>query len=170
VSGEFPEAIRSNNQETDVRYLVLVARLVIGGLFVYASLYKIQDPAAFAVSIRNYGILPAEWSNVAALALPWIEVVAGGFLILGVLTRPSALLTSGMLAVFLSAIIYAYATGLDIDCGCFSSAASSPGRVGIADIFRDASLLAISLMILVGDRGHFSVGGRATRQALTSEA
>ena len=84
-----------------MRYLVLfAARLVIGGLFLYASLYKIQDPAAFAVSIRNYGILPADWSNVAALTLPWIEIIAGSFLILGIHIKPSALLTTGMLAVF----------------------------------------------------------------------
>jgi len=153
-----------------VRYLVLAARLFIGGLFLYASLYKIQDPAAFAVSIRNYGILPADWSNVAALTLPWIEVIAGSFLILGIHIKPSALLTTGMLAIFLAAITYAYATGLDIDCGCFSSAASSPGRVGIIDIFRDAALFALSLLILIGDRGHFALGRRATPDALPTEA
>jgi uncharacterized membrane protein YphA (DoxX/SURF4 family) len=126
-------------------------------MFVYASIYKVFDPAGFAVSIRNYMILPALWSNIVALTLPWIEIVAGIFLILGVQVRPSALLTTGMLGVFLGAIIYAFSIGLDIDCGCFSSAASSGGRIGPIHIARDATLFLISLLILVSDRGNFSV-------------
>jgi len=152
----------------DVRYAVLAGRLLIGGLFVYASLYKILDPVAFALSIRNYGLLPEAWSNVAAMALPWIELLAGGFLILGVQTKPSALLTTGMLAVFLVAICYAYATGLDIDCGCFSSPSSSPGRVGLYHLFRDSALLLVSSFVLIADRGHFSLGGLFTGPAQTA--
>jgi putative oxidoreductase len=140
-----------------VKHVVLAARLLIGGMFVYASIYKVFDPAGFAVSIRNYMIIPASWSNIVALTLPWIEIVAGVFLIIGIQVRPSALLTTGMLGVFLGAIIYAYSIGLDIDCGCFSSAATSGGRIGVTHIVRDAAVFLISLFILVWDRGDFSV-------------
>jgi putative oxidoreductase len=147
-----------------VKYLVLAARLLIGGLFIYASIYKILDPPSFAASIRNYMILPAGWSNVAAMTLPWIELVAGALLVLGVQTRPSGFLTTCMLAVFFGAIVYAYSIGLDIDCGCFSSAASSLGRVGPYDIVRDAALFGISLFIVVKDTGDFSLAGMVGRQ------
>ncbi len=140
-----------------MKYPVLAARLFIGGLFIYASVYKIIDPASFAVSIRNYMIIPAAWSNVAALTLPWIEVLVGTFLIFGIQTRPSALITTGMLAAFLGALVYAYHIGLDIDCGCFSSAVTSGGRIGITHIVRDAALVLVSFFILVSDRGNFSV-------------
>jgi uncharacterized membrane protein YphA (DoxX/SURF4 family) len=140
-----------------LKYLVLAARLLIGGMFVYASVYKLFDPGSFAVSIRNYMIIPASWSNVVALTLPWIEIVVGTFLILGVQVRPSALLTTGMLGVFLGAIIYAFSIGLDIDCGCFSAGAASGGRIGAFHIARDTTLLLISLFILVSDRGELSV-------------
>ncbi len=98
---------------------MLAARLLIGALFIYASAYKILDPAAFAASIRNYMIIPPAWTNLVALTLPWIEVGAGLFLIFGIQTRPSALLTTGMLAFFLGIIIYAYSIGLDIDLRVF---------------------------------------------------
>ena len=101
------------------------------------------------------------------LTLPWIEIVAGVFLIVGVQVRPSALLTTGMLGVFLGAIIYAFSIGLDIDCGCFSSAATSGGRIGLIHIARDASLFLISLFILVSDRGNFSVSRLVARSVPT---
>jgi putative oxidoreductase len=141
----------------NVKYLALAARLLIGGLFIYASAYKIWAPAEFAASIRNYMILPVSWSNLAAVTLPWIELGAGALLILGVFTRPAALLTTSMLVVFLAAIIYAYSVGLDIDCGCFSSAASSQGRITLFDIFRDSILVMISLFTVLADRGDLSV-------------
>ena len=142
-----------------MRYVVLAARLLIGCLFVYASVYKILDPADFAVSIRNYMIIPPAWSNLAALILPWIEVTAGLFLVLGIQTRPAALLTTGMLAVFVAALVYAYSIGLDINCGCFSSAASSSGRIGVLHLLRDASFFIVSLFIVLADKGDFSVAG-----------
>ncbi|MBI5568499.1 MAG: DoxX family membrane protein [Desulfomonile tiedjei] len=142
-----------------MKYLTFAARLFIGGLFVYASIHKITDPAQFAVSIRNYMILPPEWSHLVALALPWVEIGAGAFLILGIQTKPSALLTTGMLAVFLVAIARAYATGLDIDCGCFSSAAASHGRVDIYHLVRDSLILLVSLFVLLADRGDFCISG-----------
>jgi putative oxidoreductase len=140
-----------------MKYLTLAARLFIGGLFVYASIHKIFDPTDFAASIRNYLVIPASWSNVVALTLPWVEIGAGLFLILGLQTKPSALLTTGMLTVFLAAIIHAYIIGLDIDCGCFGSAASSGGKIGIYHIVRDSGVFLISMLVLVFDRGDFGI-------------
>lgn len=142
-----------------MKYLLLAARLLIGGVFVYASVHKIIDPGAFAQSIRNYQMIAPEWTNMAALTLPWIELIAGGLLILGVLTRPSALITTSLLAVFLVALFYAYLTGLDIECGCFTSDPSSPGRIGPLTLMRDSSLFVLSFVVLVADRGDFSVIG-----------
>jgi len=138
-------------------YILLICRLFIGFLFVFASLHKIMDPAEFAVSVRNYMIVPPSWSNVIALTLPWVELLAGALLIIGVQTKPAALLTTVMLAVFLCAVIYAYAIGLDIDCGCFSSSSSSEGRVGVYHIVRDAVLVIISGAVLFLDLGKTSV-------------
>ena len=140
-----------------MKYLTLAARLLIGAIFIYASVYKIWAPAEFAAAIRNYMILPVSWSNLAAVTLPWIELGAGALLVLGIGARPAALLITGMLVVFLGAMIYAYSIGLDIDCGCFTSAASSQGRITLLNIVRDSILVIISLFTVLADRGDFSV-------------
>ncbi len=144
--------------------MALAARLLIGGMFVYASIYKVFDPAGFAVSIRNYMIIPASWSNIVALTLPWIEIVAGVFLIIGLQVRPSALLTTGMLGVFLGAIIYAYSIGLDIDCGCFGSAATSGGRIGVTHIARDAAYSLYRFSFSCGTAAISVLPGCSSRQ------
>jgi putative oxidoreductase len=140
-----------------MKYFMLAARLIIGGIFIYASIHKILEPAQFAVAVRNYQLVPSAWTHLVALTLPWIEIGAGICLILGIQTRASALLTTGMLSVFLAAVVYAYAIGLDIDCGCFTSGAASKGRIDMLTIARDAGVLLISVFILAAERGDFSV-------------
>ncbi len=131
-----------------MKLLSLVARLFIGAIFVVASYHKILDPVEFAVSIRNYMIIPEAYSNLLALTLPWIEMGVGLLLITGILVKPAALLTTGMLASFLAALVYAYAINLDIDCGCFSSSSSSDGRIGIYHLVRDSLLVFVSAFLL----------------------
>ncbi len=140
-----------------MKYIVVLARLFIGGLFVYAAVYKVWDPGSFAVAVRNYMIVPAQYSNLVALTLPWVELAVGLFLILGVQVKPSAFLATGMLAVFLGAMVYAYSIGLDIDCGCFGSVKESAGRIGPYHILRDSALLSISFLIIVLDKSRFSI-------------
>jgi putative oxidoreductase len=140
-----------------MRWITLISRLVVGFLFVYASAYKILDPGEFAGSIRNYGLIQPVFSNLVALTLPWLELVSGAFLILGIQTRASALLTSLMMLVFLGVIIYAYTIGLDIDCGCFSSSTESTGRIGLLHIFRDIAVALLSFWVLVFDKGEFRI-------------
>lgn len=140
-----------------IKHVVLVARLIIGGLFIYASMYKVLNPADFAVTVRNYTILPVEWTNLVAITLPWVELGSGLFLVLGVSIRPSALLTTGMMAVFLGALIYAYSVGLDIDCGCFSASTESSAKIGPLYLIRDTLLLLTSAFILFFDSGDYSL-------------
>ncbi len=143
-----------------IRHLMLLARILIGGLFIYASAHKILNPADFAVSIRNYMILPLGWTNIVAITLPWIELGAGILLLVGVLTRPSALLITSMLLVFLLAMVNAYWMGLDIECGCFSSPGQSSGKIGPLYFLRDVSLFLTSAFILFFDKGDFSLARR----------
>ena len=144
-----------------MKYLVLGARLLIGCVFLYASIHKIIEPAQFAQDIRNYQILWPALSNIAALTLPWIEFVAGSFLILGIFTRPAAFIATGLLVVFLAALTYVYLIGLDIECGCFKSGAAG-GKIGLLTLLRDTCTFLVSLFVLLCDRGDFRVSALLT--------
>ena len=77
-----------------IQVLVTMVRLVLGTVFLSAGITKIVDPAGFALAVYNYHILPAWLVNLAAVTLPWIEVVAGVCLVLGLWVPGSALVLS----------------------------------------------------------------------------
>lgn len=99
----------------------LSARLILGAVFMYASIDKIAHPAAFAEAVYNYQILPGFLINPTALVLPWLELVLGIFLVLGLFREGSVLIVTGLMVVFLGAMVFNLARGLDIHCGCFST-------------------------------------------------
>lgn len=101
------------------KYLQLVLRVIIGGLFVYASFDKLFNPAGFAEIIRSYHMLPLSLVNLFAIVIPYVELVAGAFLIFGIYKKGSSLIISLLLIVFLIALVQAKALGLE-NCGCFS--------------------------------------------------
>lgn len=101
-------------------YLGLAIRFFLGMIFLVASIDKIADPAAFAVSIGNYRLLPDSLLLIAATWLPWMELLCGLGLIFGILFRGASLLTLIMLLIFTLAIVSGLLRGLDISCGCFT--------------------------------------------------
>ena len=125
--------------------LLLVFRLVLGGLFVYAGVVKVVDPLGFAQDIRNYRLAGQAVSFVAAVVLPWLEIVAGAFLIAGVWKRGAALVITGLLVFFIVLTLVTMARGLDVECGCFGSLSRKSGW-GV--VFEDLGMLALGLCVL----------------------
>ena len=125
--------------------LLLVFRLVLGGLFVYAGVVKVVDPLGFAQDIRNYRLVGQAISFVAAVVLPWLEIVAGAFLIAGVWKRGAALVITGLLVFFIVLTLVTMARGLDVECGCFGSLSRKSGW-GV--VFEDLGMLALGLYVL----------------------
>jgi len=109
-------------------WVIRLCRIAIGLVMIAAALGKIGDPAAFATQIHHYRLIPVGVENLLAILLPWVELLAGLALVLGVRARSGAWLSAAMMAVFTLAVSAAVARGLDIECGCFGTADAS--RVG----------------------------------------
>lgn len=112
---------------------MLLARLVVGGLFVYMAIHKVDDPVKFLKDIREYNLLPESppyFLNLAAVVLPWVEIICGVLLIIGFWLRGAGsvvlvLMVSFTGAIFLRAIgVYSEGgiafCGIEFDCGCGS--------------------------------------------------
>jgi uncharacterized membrane protein YphA (DoxX/SURF4 family) len=131
--------------------LQLLARLALGGIFIYASLDKIAHPLEFAKIIANYRILPDFLVTLPALVLPWLELFAGFCLVAGFWVRSSTLLLALLLLAFIAALGFNAARGIQISCGCFSTSAADAENV-YALIFRDLLILVPGLLIIAFHR------------------
>lgn len=146
---------------------LLVARLIIGGWFIVYGIKKISaDPVVFLRVLEQYHLLPMEPAfllNGFAVTLPFIEVLAGLALVLGVAVRAAGFLLSFLMVTFTAAI---YLRGLGVqaetgqalcdivfDCGC------GAGPINICRKFGENSVLfLISLIPIVSRSRRFCLG------------
>jgi putative oxidoreductase len=136
--------------------LLSLLRVALGAVFIVASLDKIQNPEAFATNIANYRILPYNLINGIAIVLPWLEVITGTLLALGVWTRASTMIVWGLLLAFSIAISQALARGLDISCGCFSTNPVAD-RMSWWTLIWDLIWLSWGILVWIFDHGHYSL-------------
>jgi len=115
----------------------------IGVLFIVAALAKLGDLRSFAEQIHNFRLLPLALENLAAMTLPWIELVAGLALVLRVQARAGAWMAALLMVVFTLAVTVALARGLDIACGCFGTADAS--RVGAVKLLQNVGMTLLAL-------------------------
>jgi hypothetical protein len=132
-----------------MRLARIVARLTLAGIFIYASLEKIAHPAAFAKDVYNYQILPDTLINLTALVLPWLELFLGLCLLAGIWLPGAVLTANGLLIVFLAALVFNLARGLDINCGCFSTGSEAPAMSTTYYLIRDVAFLVIGAFLFV---------------------
>jgi len=103
-------------------WLTIRVQLALGAIFVIAAIPKIADPPSFAHMIYNYRLVPGSLINLSALVMPWVELLAGLALILGVWKAAARTVIGILLAVFIIAISINLARDNAIDCGCFNVA------------------------------------------------
>jgi uncharacterized membrane protein YphA (DoxX/SURF4 family) len=137
-------------------YTVLVTRVFIGLLFVFSSLDKIVDPAAFARSVANYGLLPASIPVIIATILPWVELLCGFAVLFGVFLRGGSLVLSAMVVIFTLAVMSALFRGLDISCGCFTQD-SAAGHIGWTKVVQNIGLFALTLFLYFSQTTKFTL-------------
>lgn len=126
------------------RWVVLILRVVLAGVFLYAAYSKLrQSWLLFAMAIDAYGVLP-QWAVVAlARALPWCELAVGILLLTGFWLRQTAIAASVLLVVFFGIMLRSYGKGLQIDCACFGLGEA----ISLKTLLRDGVLLLSSVAL-----------------------
>jgi uncharacterized membrane protein YphA (DoxX/SURF4 family) len=139
------------------RIALWACSIILGGIFLYAAYPKIAEPREFARIVYHYRMLgPSSdvgplWANVLAVVLPWVEAVCGVLLVTGLWRREAAIVTALMLVMFLIAVSWAMAHGINLEnCGCFSvkSGGGGDGRAfGTGLLLGDTALLLAALWV-----------------------
>ena len=126
------------------------SRLVVGLVFIFASLSKISDPLAFSNIIDNYHVTPVYFNNLVALFLPWIELFIGLGLIFDIYTETCSTLSIILLLWFIFILSLAYYRGININCGCFSVEQGSSSSSDILNrIIQDIVFLVLSFIVKI---------------------
>ena len=129
------------------RWLLVIGRLILAVIFLYAAYAKLKAPwIDFAGALNAFQVLPENALEPVARTLPWCELALGVALISGIWQRWFALIASLVLLFFFSVMVRSYAMGLKIDCGCFG-----PGdALGPKTLARDFSMLVLAVAVTVG--------------------
>ena len=142
-----------------VGWIGLVARLVTGTVWVVAGGLKLPDPAASVRAVRAYDLLPESAVTLVGHGLPVLELLIGLLLLVGLLTRPAAIVSSLLLVAFIAGIVSAWARGLEIECGCFGGGGAKAGAAAAYpwEIARDLGLLLLSAWLVWRPRTRFAL-------------
>lgn len=134
-----------------MRWVGVLARLVVGGVWIVAGALKLPDPTESVRAVRNYQLLPEAVVPFVGHSLPVLEILVGLCLLLGLLTRPAAVVSAVLMGAFVVGIASAWARGLSIECGCFGGGGGPVENATATypwEIARDAALMLASLYLV----------------------
>ena len=136
------------------RWVALLARWILGAVFLYLGANKALHPIEFLKVLRQYDITDRSGLlNGIAAFLPWLEIFTAGALLSGRAVRGSAWVCLGMLLPFTGAILNRALAlqaaqaipfcAIRFDCGC------GTGEVVICHkLLENGLLILLSLLLL----------------------
>jgi len=137
------QIIRNNS------WLELAVRWILGLTFIYASSYKIISPEDFARIVYGYSLFPEVLINLIAIIVPFLELVAGLALIIGIYPRSAAIIIISLLLAFITVLAINLIRGHEFDCGCFSAGQSEHPGGSAMMLIRDLIYFFLGMLIVL---------------------
>ena len=126
--------------------LLVLARLLLAGVFAVAGGAKIADLAGSVQAMRGFG-LPDRLAKPAGIALPIAELVIALLLLPVASAAWGGLGALLLLLAFVGGISHSLSQGRKPDCHCFGQLHSEP--VGMPTLIRNGVLAAVALFVAV---------------------
>lgn len=137
-----------------MRWIVQIARIIVGLLFTFSGLIKLNDPMGFAFKLQDYfdpnvldlGFL-VPYALVFAVIIAIFEFLVGIMLLLGVARRFTLWSLILMILFFTFLTFYSAYFNKVTDCGCFGDAISlTPWQ----SFYKDVILLFLIVILYIG--------------------
>lgn len=138
--------------------VIALARILLGLLLIVTGALKVGHASDLATAIAGFRLLPGIVVAPMALVLPFLELMLGLYLVLGLFTRTTALLAAAQFLVYAAAIASAIVRDIPANCGCFG-----PNDVATADwphVAFDLTLAAVAAFIAYGAPGALALDRR----------
>lgn len=142
-------------------WISTLVRLSMAGILIFAAIPKLQDIPQSIIAVRAYRLLPEAVVPFVGTVLPIFELVLALFLLLGLFTRISAIVWLAMMAAFMFGVIWAWAKGYSIDCGCFGGGGDVEEGTTQYPIhmLERLGFVALGTWLLIWPRTKFSLDG-----------
>lgn len=154
------EAMKGTIVESWRDWLGLLCRLVFGGVMLFAGVTKAANIPETQQATRAYQLLGYDLANAWGAMMPFVEILIGVLLILGLMTRLSAVIGTLLMIAFIIGIASVWARGIKIDCGCFGGGGASADPKYLQELLRDLALTLAGLWLVVRPRSRFSLDER----------
>ena len=141
-----------------MNWVVLVLRIALGAIFLFAGAAKVGHADQFAAQIAGFRLLPQPMVAPLAVALPYLEILLGGYLVVGLFTRTAAWFAVALLAVFDLAVASAVVRGMTVSCGCFGPNDTTVTTWG--EVARDAVFVLLAVIVALRPPGALAVDRR----------
>jgi Methylamine utilisation protein MauE len=127
-------------------HLVYVLQLALGVTFLLAAVPKLRRPRTFAVTVRDYGIVPGRGAVVLAPVLVLLESFLAVALLTGWAAGIAVVLAAGTVVAFAAAVAVNLRQGRIVSCGCFGDPAE---KISARTLVRLALLLGGCVLLAV---------------------
>lgn len=140
------DAVKTHSWCRAVYWGSVVLGIGFGGVWIWAGVLKARAPALFLMDVRSFQMLGDPWAAWLALCLPWLEIFCGICVVIRRFYFGAMAILTGLLGIFLFAIISAQQRGLDITCGCFGKSENETHYAEL--ITRDVGLLVVAFILM----------------------
>jgi uncharacterized membrane protein YphA (DoxX/SURF4 family) len=141
-----------------MNWVILALRIVIGAIFIVAGVSKLGHADVFAAQIAGFRLLPEIVIAPMATVLPFLEILLGGYLILGLFTRTAAWVAVAFFAAFDGAIASAVVRGMSVSCGCFGP--NDKTVTTWAEVARDFVFVVLAIIVAMRPPGTLALDRR----------
>jgi len=139
-------------------WLAIGASILLGLVFIVSGLGKLPYHGEFLALILSKSFLTLPQAIIVARWVPWVELVLGSLLIIGIAAKLMAAFSSALIVAFIANNSWMISQGLGYEpCGCFGMVERiTQARVStVGSLYIDIGMLALALIILLCYPGNF---------------
>ena len=141
--------MRSGRRQKILRWSGVLARVFLGGIFLYAGTIKASASEEFALALVPFTLLPEAWIGTFAVVLAWTEIAAGLLVLLPRIHRLGSTVILLLALLFIGVLTWALSNGIIVSCGCFGSDDPPSATAMQTAILRDIGIACAAVFTLV---------------------
>jgi len=139
-------------------WLAIGASILLGLVFIVSGLGKLPYHGEFLALVLSKSLLTLPQAIIIAHWVPWVELVLGSLLIIGIAAKFMASFSAALIVVFIANNSWMISLGLGGEpCGCFGNVEhlALAQLSNIEALYLDIGMLALTVIILFCYPGNF---------------